>query len=294
MEKQRPAVTVVIPAHSAERWHTLVRAVASARSQTVAPAEVVVVVDHNPKLFHRIRRDLAGITVLESSYLPGMAGTRNTGAFHAQTSLIAFLDDDTVADPEWLSHLLAPFGDPEVIGTGAGVRPEWPGTRPRWLPDEFLWAAGGATAARGARPAGMVIRRDPFRQVGGFGTGTGNPLYTRMTDLTDGRWTFIPDALVRHQVPARTTTFGAFLRRCYTEGRSTVRMATLLAPGAADLRALPRALTRNLSAALRGERTTHVLRAGSVLAGVAAAGLGTVVESVTARRAPHRVLEPAR
>ncbi|GIM93986.1 glycosyltransferase [Paractinoplanes toevensis] len=292
MENQRAAVTVVIPAHSAERWHTLVRAVASARSQTAAAAEVVVVVDHNPRLFHRIRRDLAGITVLESEYLPGMAGARNTGAFHAETSLIAFLDDDTVADPEWLSRLLAPFGDPDVVGTGAGVTPEWTGTRPRWLPDEFLWAAGGATATRGARPAGMVVRRDAFRQVGGFGTGGGTSLYARMTDLAGGRWTFLPDALVRHQVPARTTTFGTFLRRCYTEGRGTIRPATLRF--ATDLRTLPRALARNLSAALRGEGATHVLRAGTVLAGVAAAGLGTVIESVTARRAPHHILEPAR
>jgi glucosyl-dolichyl phosphate glucuronosyltransferase len=292
VENQRAAVTVVIPAQSAERWHTLVRAVASARSQTTAAAEVVVVVDHNPRLFHRIRRDLAGITVLQSEYLPGAAGARNTGAFHAQTSLIAFLDDDTVADPGWLSRLLAPFGDPDVVGTGASVTPEWTGTRPRWLPDEFLWAAGGATAARGTRPAGLVVRRDPFRQVGGFGTGGGTSLYARMTGLTGGRWTFLPDALVRHQVPGRATTFGSFLRRCYTEGRGPARMPGLRA--AADLRTLPRALARNLSAALRGEGAGHVLRAGGVLAGMAAAGLGTAIESVTARRAPQPILEPAR
>nr|BFE71393.1 hypothetical protein GCM10020092_046940 [Actinoplanes digitatis] len=79
------------------------RTVASARSQTYAPAEIVVVVDHNPALFRRARRDLGGVTVLENLYAQGVSGNRNTGAFHTSTSLIAFLDDDTVADPDWLA-----------------------------------------------------------------------------------------------------------------------------------------------------------------------------------------------
>ncbi|MEU4237212.1 glycosyltransferase family 2 protein [Actinoplanes sp. NPDC026619] len=265
----RNAVTVVVATNSPERWPTLVRAVASARSQTVAPAEVVVVVDHNPELFRRIRRDLAGVTIMESTNLPGLSGARNTGAFHAETSLIAFLDDDTVADPSWLGRLIAPMADPTVIGARAGVTPEWQTTRPRWLPDEFLWAAG--TAAAGRRPAGTVLRREPFRQTGGFTTGDDVGFGSRMIGVAGGRWTSVPDALIRHLVPARGTTFGSFLQRCYTEGRS-LRMA-----------ATGRAVLRNLAAG-------QVLRAGGVLAGAAATAAG----SVRVRRAPMRVLAPAR
>ncbi|MFD0524866.1 glycosyltransferase family 2 protein [Paractinoplanes durhamensis] len=226
MELTRPAVTVVVPTQTAEHWHTLVRAVASARSQTVQPAEVVVVVDHNPRLFRRVRRDLAGVTVLESDGLPGLSGARNTGAFHAETSLVAFLDDDTVADPRWLSHLIAQFTSPAVIGAGTDVTAEWQTARPGWLPEEFRWAAG--TAPRGLQPAGTVLRRVPFRQAGGFTTGTDTDFYLRLTDLTGGHWAYAPDAVIRHLVPATGTTFGAFLRRCYEEGRGRVRTAALL------------------------------------------------------------------
>ena len=139
---QRPTVSIVIPTHSEQRWAGLVRTVASARSQTHTPAEVIVVVDHNRALYRRARRDLAGVTVLENLYTQGVSGNRNTGAFHARTELIAFLDDDTIAEPDWLGRLVEPFAEPRVVGTGGGIKPAWERSRPTGLPDEFLWTVG--------------------------------------------------------------------------------------------------------------------------------------------------------
>jgi GT2 family glycosyltransferase len=305
----RPAVSIVIPTHSEKRWNALVRTVASARSQTYAPAEIVVVVDHNPALFRRARRDLGGVTVLENLYSQGVSGNRNTGAFHTSTSLIAFLDDDTVAGPDWLELLVQPLAaDPAVIGTGGGINPAWEGAQPSWLPEEFLWAVGGSYAGmptsvspvRNVWSASMVVRRDTFLSVGGFRTGFGKlgnrsrpedtELCLRMSALAGGRWMYVPGAVIRHEVPASSATFRFFLRRCYAEGRGKVAMAGLL-DGAqslgserAYLRSLPRAVLRNLVAATLGRGVHHALKAGGVLAGVAAAGVGGVVETVTARR----------
>jgi GT2 family glycosyltransferase len=305
----RPAVSIVIPTHSEQRWHALVRTVASARSQTYAPAEVVVVVDHNPALFRRARRDLAGVTVLENRYARGVSGNRNTGAFHTGTSLIAFLDDDTVAAPEWLEHLVRPLAeDPSVIGAGGGIDPAWEGAPPAWMPAEFLWAVGGSYAGmptttapiRNVWSASMVVRRDAFLAVGGFRTGFGKldgqnrpedtELCLRMSALSGGHWMYVPDAVIRHEVPASHSTFGFFLRRCYAEGRGKIAMAGLL-DGSRSLgserdylRSLPKAVLRNLVAAARGRGAHHALKAGGVLAGVAAAGIGGVVETVAARR----------
>ena len=305
----RPAVSIVIPTHSEQRWHALVRTVASARSQTYAPAEVVVVVDHNPALFRRARRDLAGVTVLENRYARGVSGNRNTGAFHTGTSLIAFLDDDTVAAPEWLEHLVRPLAeDPSVIGAGGGIDPAWEGAPPAWMPAEFLWAVGGSYAGmptttapiRNVWSASMVVRRDTFLAVGGFRTGFGKldgqnrpedtELCLRMSALSGGHWMYVPDAVIRHEVPASHSTFGFFLRRCYAEGRGKIAMAGLL-DGSRSLgserdylRSLPKAVLRNLVAATRGRGAHHALKAGGVLAGVAAAGIGGVVETVAARR----------
>ena len=45
-----PTVTVVICAHSEDRWDDLVAAVTSVKQQTYRPAEIMLVIDHNPKL----------------------------------------------------------------------------------------------------------------------------------------------------------------------------------------------------------------------------------------------------
>jgi glucosyl-dolichyl phosphate glucuronosyltransferase len=308
------ATTIVIPTHSEQRWNTLVRTVASARSQTRTPAEIVVVVDHNPELYRRIRRDLAGVTVLENAYAKGVSGNRNTGAFTAQTSLIAFLDDDTVADPHWLDRLVRPFSDPRVVGTGGGINPDWERRRPRWMPEEFLWAVGGSYAGMPTRTApirnvwsaSMIVRRDVFLAVGGFRVGFGKlgdqnrpedtELCLRMSALDGGHWMYVPDAVIRHEVPAARSTFGFFLQRCYAEGRGKVQMAALdsgsdtlradsLGTERAYLWSLPRAVVRNLGAALTGRGVGHAFQAGGVVAGVAAAAYGGAVETVHTRRA---------
>jgi GT2 family glycosyltransferase len=312
----RYAVTVVIPTHSEQRWNSLVRTIASARSQTRAPAEIIVVVDHNPALYRRIRRDLGGVTVLENAYAKGVSGNRNTGAFTAQTSLIAFLDDDTSADPHWLDRLVTPFRDTTVVGTGGGITADWQAGRPRWMPEEFLWAVGGSYAGMPTRTApirnvwsaSMVVRRDVFIAVGGFRVGFGKigdrnrpedtELCLRMSALDGGHWMYVPDAMIRHEVPARRSTFGFFLQRCYAEGRGKVQMAALDAAGdplradalgteRAYLRSLPRAVARNLGAAFTGRGVGHALQAGGVVAGVAAAAYGGAVETVQSRRAQN-------
>jgi GT2 family glycosyltransferase len=298
-------VSIVIPTHTERRWQSLVRTVRSARAQRLTPAKVVVVVDHNPALYRRARRELDGVTVLENLYARGASGTRNTGAFHTGTALIAFLDDDTVASPDWLGNLTAPFADPTVVGAGGGIAPAWSGTRPRWMPDELLWTVGvsytgmpTATAQiRNVWSASMMVRRDAFTAVGGFRTGFGKlgdrnrpedtELCLRMSAAGDGRWMYVPGALIDHEVPTDRTTFRFLLRRCYAEGRGKVQMARFL-PRSQDLgterdyvrRTLPRAVARSLVAAGRGRGMTHALRAFTVVAAVAAAGFGGGLETI--------------
>lgn len=313
----RAAVSIVIPTHSEKRWHQLARIVASARSQTYHVAEVVVVVDHNPALYRRARRDLVGVTVLENLYAQGVSGNRNTGAFHTSTELVAFLDDDTMAERDWLANLVMPFTDPTVVGTGSGIEPAWAGVRPRWLPDEFLWAVGGSYTGmptvtapiRNVFSASMIVRREAFMKVGGFRTGFGKlgdqnrpedtELCLRMSAVGGGHWMYVPGSIIRHDVPADRSTFGFFLRRCYAEGRGKVQMASLnsstdsLGTERAYLRSLPRAVIRNVAAASRGRGVSHALRAGSMVAGVTAAGFGAAVETIAARRAARRTVVEA-
>ncbi|MGH2706838.1 MAG: glycosyltransferase family 2 protein, partial [Actinomycetota bacterium] len=56
-EAGRPRVGVVICCYSEDRWDDLSRSIASVRSQSVAPIEMVVVVDHNPALLAHLRAE---------------------------------------------------------------------------------------------------------------------------------------------------------------------------------------------------------------------------------------------
>jgi GT2 family glycosyltransferase len=313
------AVSVVIPCHTERNWDTLVRAVASALGQRpAAPDQVVVVVDHNPALFERARRQLTGVTVLENRFEPGASGNRNTGAWHATTPLLAFLDGDIAADADWLAQIMEPFTDPEVVGTGGAIAAAWSRSRPSWLPDELLWAFGASytgmptttAAVRNVWSASMAVRRDAFISVGGFRDGfgkIGNRNRPEDTDLClrmsegGGRWMYVPDAVVEHDVPSERSTFRFLMRRCYAEGRGKVQMARLLG-GSRTLgaersylsRTLPRAVLREASGAARVAgpgRRQHAARAGTVVAAVAAAAVGGAVETVGAARRERRTSE---
>ncbi|MEV6343645.1 glycosyltransferase family 2 protein [Actinoplanes sp. NPDC051851] len=301
------ATTIVIPTYAEQRWDSLVRALDSARKQDRPPAEIVVAVDHNPALARRARRELGDVTVLQNAYARGVSGNRNTGAFHARTPLVAFLDDDIVADRHWLGRQIEPFADPSVAGTGGAIDPAWQGDRPRWMPGEFLWAVGGSYAGmptetapiRNVWSAGMVVRREAFTRVGGFRVGFGKlgdrnrpedtDLCLRISAAGGGHWVYVPGAVIRHEVPRERATFRFFLRRCYAEGRGKVQMAGLheddaLGAERGYLWSLPGAVARHLGAAIRGRGAHELLQAGGVLAGVAAAGVGGAVEKLTGAR----------
>jgi glucosyl-dolichyl phosphate glucuronosyltransferase len=304
--------SIVIPCHSERGWDALVGAVASALAQQPAAADVVVVVDHNPRLFERARRRFDGLTVLENRFEQGASGTRNTGAWHTTTPLVAFLDGDISAGPQWLAQLVAPFDDPSVVGTGGAIAAAWERSRPNWMPDELLWAVGASytgmptttAPVRNVWSASMAVRREVFAAVGGFREGFGKIGIRNRPEDTDlclrmgeggGRWMYVPEAVVQHDVPAERSTFRFLVRRCYAEGRGKVQMAKLL-DGSSSLgaersyvtRTLPRALLRDLSGAVRGRnagqptRAIHAARAGTVTVAVTAAALGGAVEMLGA------------
>jgi glycosyltransferase involved in cell wall biosynthesis len=300
-------VGVVIPCHTEKRWPQLSAAVASVLAQRPRPAEVVVVVDHNEALYERASRLLSGVTVLRNGYPQrGVSGTRNTGAFHLDTEVVALLDDDAYAHPGWLAALTAPFADPAVCGTGGAIEPAWETDRPRWVPDEFLWAWGGSYTGmpattgpvRNVWSASMAVRRDAFAAVGGFRVGFGKvgdrsrPEDTDLCLRMSGHWIYVPEARIDHPVPADKATFGYFLTRCYHEGRGKVELARLnrgrksLGSERAYLRrTLPAGVRRGLGEALRGRGIAGAVRAGTIVVGAAAAAYGGLVESLRRRPA---------
>ncbi|MBW7882801.1 MAG: glycosyltransferase family 2 protein [Caldilineaceae bacterium] len=299
-----PDISVVICAYTEDRYADLVAAVRSIRNQYLPPLEIVVVIDHNPALFVRVQHSLEGIVVVENGQQRGLSGARNSGVAAASGAIIAFMDEDAMAAPDWLEQLRGGFEMPHVMGVGGKIEPLWPGARPRWLPEEFDWVVGctylgmpvTSVPVRNLIGCNMAVRREVFAEVGGFRQGIGRigvtPVGCEETELcirAGQHWPdrvilYEPRALVRHRVSANRTKWRYFRSRCVAEGRSKALVTALV--GTADglatersytTRTLPRGVLRGVQEAVTRRNIWGLARAGAIIMGFGLTAAGYVI-----------------
>ncbi|GFH79808.1 hypothetical protein Sgou_44780 [Streptomyces gougerotii] len=153
--------SVIVCVHTEERWQDILDAVASLGAQSLPPLEILLVVDHHPVLLERLEHRFADgppqVRVMPNAGPRGLSAGRNTGVGAARGEWVAFLDDDAVADPDWLRHLAAGYADPGVLAVGGRTEPRWEsGRRPGWFPEEFDWVVG--CTYRGHPSGGARVR----------------------------------------------------------------------------------------------------------------------------------------
>ncbi|OUC78462.1 glycosyltransferase family 2 protein, partial [Streptosporangium minutum] len=91
--------SIVICVYTEERWEDIQAAVESVENQRRRPYEIILVVDHNPDLHLRLKQRYPGAIVVENTHERGLSGGKNTGAATASGDIVAYLDDDAVAEP---------------------------------------------------------------------------------------------------------------------------------------------------------------------------------------------------
>jgi GT2 family glycosyltransferase len=299
--------SVVICAYAMERWTRLVAAVSSVQRQTLAPEQVVVVVDHNESLLARARRELQGVDVVANDGDRGLKGARNAGLQAASGSCVAFIDDDAEADERWLEVLAEPYEDPNVAGAGGLTQPVWDGGRPEWFPEEFEWVVGGAYRGmpvvrqdvRNLWGGNMSFRAEPVREIGGFRIGYScddTELCIRLRQRwPERRFVFTPDAVVLHHIDRARMTRRRFVSRCHFEGGSKAVIARVV--GAQDAlsserryttRVLPAGFARSLRESVIRLDSSALARAFFILAGLAGAVFGYLVATITPRSAARK------
>ena len=91
------------------------RALASLLAQQEPPAEILVVdnAPDDPRVRALVSVEFPTVRYLREP-TPGLDFCRNCALREATSDVVAFLDDDAVADPGWSAALAAPFAAPEV------------------------------------------------------------------------------------------------------------------------------------------------------------------------------------
>ncbi|MER7720590.1 glycosyltransferase [Streptomyces flaveolus] len=222
-----PSVSVVVATR--ERAGQLARALDSLLAQDHPDAEIVVV--DNAPVTHETRelveRKYAERVRYVCEPVPGLAIAHNRGLAAVRGEVVAFTDDDVVADPRWLTELTAPFAADPRLGCATGLilpaRLRTPaqvlleshggfakGFTPRTYDPEHPPADEPLfpfTAGRFGSGANMAFRTAALRAAGGFDPATGAGTHARGGDdlygfvrvlAQGGRLHYTPTALVWH------------------------------------------------------------------------------------------------
>lgn len=308
-----PSITVVLCAYTEARWTLLERALASIRQQTLPPTEIILSIDHHRRLFQRAVEAFPDVRTIENRFAPGLSGARNSAIQTAQTEIIAFIDEDAVAAPDWLEHLCAGFETRAVIGVGGSIQPQWSAGRPGWFPQEFDWVVGCTYTGlptqrqpiRNLIGCNMAFRKEVFSTIGTFREDVGRistiPFGCEETELcirTLQTWPdrillYDPAARVEHHVPVERARFAYFVSRCYAEGLSKAQVTRLV--GERDSlksersyvrRTLPRAVWRNLRAFFLERKLDGLGRAAAIFLGLSITSLGYAAGRLRLARRP--------
>jgi len=255
-----PQISVVICTHNRAQY--LGTAIDSLIEQDFLDFEVVVVDNGSSDRTREVVEERLPNSRLRYVYEPvlGLNVARNTGVRETQAPIIAYLDDDAIATPQWISVIHAAYQSNERLGVAGGkINLLWPPgvSPPRWLSPGMAENLGAYDLGEsliyidnpGLTPRGLnySIRRTVYEQVGGFDVKldrSGKNLLSNgdlyMTELVLQKgWqvAYLPDAIVSHQVFPERVKLGWFLSRGWWQGISEYYREQLA--GQAGMKQLP-------------------------------------------------------
>ncbi|ADB61824.1 glycosyl transferase family 2 [Haloterrigena turkmenica DSM 5511] len=246
-------VSVVICTYAMDRYDVFSECVDSVLSQTYDPLEVVILVDGNEPVFEQVQNDYGGLddVVLHcNDENQGISHSRTRGAEIATGDVVAFIDDDAVAEDDWVAELARVYEETDALAVGGHVAPDWVTEKPDFFPAEFYWLVGCDERGMGEHMeelrntygSNISFRREVFLNVGGYDENTGRhgdrhiqaheaPVCIRIANKYGRGVIYNTDAVVHHKLFDYRGDFQWLVFRSFWQGYSK-RIMDLLLPEA--------------------------------------------------------------
>jgi GT2 family glycosyltransferase len=219
---QTPEMTVAVCTYNGSA--TLRECLEGVRRLRYPNYEVIVVSDGSTDDSAEIARSFEGVRVIETAQL-GLSAARNTALNAGRGEIIAYIDDDAIPDPDWLTHLAVAFEQEAYVAAGG---PNVPPPRSSRVAQCVANAPGGPThvligdhEAEHIPGCNMAIRRRALLEIGGF-----DPQFRAAGDDVDACWrlldtvgqiAFSPGAVVLHH---RRRSVRGYLRQQRAYGKA--------------------------------------------------------------------------
>lgn len=183
--RSTPEISVIICSYN--RADYIIGAIASLCNQTLDKSRFeVFVVDNNSidNTGDLVQQYISGHPDFDLHYLTesrqGASFARNTGAAFARSPLLCFMDDDAVAEKEYLERIVNFFpSHPDAAGLGGRIIPKYIPEEPKWmshfvssLVGNFDYSDRLTVFKEGKYPleSNMIVRKEDFDAVSGFNT----------------------------------------------------------------------------------------------------------------------------
>lgn len=201
--------SVVVCTYNGEK--TIEECLESLLSQNIPEEEYEVIIvndsstDNVEEVVRRLTRNLKNVKLISCTSHRGLSAARNLGWKEAKGDFVFYIDDDAVADEDWVMRVANEYTD-DVVGVGGYSRPYSVNKFSLYEQARtFLTYGSHAEKVSGAGGLNMSFKKHILREIGGF-----DPIFTSVADdadinrrLTTLGYTLkvVPSISVRHRGP---------------------------------------------------------------------------------------------
>lgn len=200
------------------------KSITSLISQSCLPMEIIVIDDGSSKPFE-FNHPL--VKVFRNPFELGLSASRNIGVKLCRGDIIAFIDDDAIADDDWVKNIRHAVQEYDADIVGGPVLPLFLSKVPEWFDIKQFGACIGINQ-KDIIGCNIAIKRSVFEKIGYFNENLGR----KYGKLLSGEETefiqrakhakmkihFIPSAIVYHIIYPHKLTLYYLLKRIWWEG----------------------------------------------------------------------------